>query len=323
MTKPWIGAQPNVCVAHAHYDLKGEMERRPNPPPCTQVTNLKDLEPVIGDAEVLVVSMLWKNHILDWAPKLKLVQSVSAGVDHYDHALFRERGVHLCSAQGANANAVSDHALGLLLSLSRRLYEARDDQKNAYWRPTSSNPKDRLQELDSKTVLIVGFGGIGARVARLCAAFGMNVIAMRRSVPETQPEGVRVISNRDFLATLPQADVVILTCPLTPETFGLMGADAFAAMRPDAVLINVARGKVVDEGAMIAALQSGQIAGAALDTFVEEPLPAASPLWSMDNVVVTPHAAGETQFYERNVVDILMANIAALEAGTPLKNQIV
>ncbi|NVN09554.1 D-2-hydroxyacid dehydrogenase [Nguyenibacter vanlangensis] len=323
MTKPWIGAQPKVCVAHAHYDLKGEMERRPNPPPCVQVNNLADLEQVAADAEVLVVSMLWKNHILDWAPKLKLVQSVSAGVDHYDHALFRERGVHLCSARGVNANAVSDHALGLLLNLSRRLFEARDDQRNAYWRLTSSNPKDRLQELDSKTVLVVGFGGIGARVARLCRAFGMNVIAMRRSVPQTQPEDVRIISNRDFLPTLPQADVVILTCPLTEETFELVNAEAFAAMRPDAVLINVARGKVIDEGAMIEALQSGQIAGAALDTFVEEPLPASSPLWSMDNVIVTPHAAGETQFYERNVVDILLTNIGALEAGTPLKNQIV
>ncbi len=102
-----------------------------------------------------------------------------------------------------------------------------------------------------------------------------------------------------------------------------MGVDAFAAMRPDAVLINVARGKVVDEAAMIDVLQSGKLAAAALDTFVEEPLPASSPLWGMENVVVTPHAAGETQFYERNVVDILLHNIQAMETGGTLKNQIV
>ena len=323
MTKPWRGDKPQICVAHAHYDLKGELARRGSPYPCTQVTSLDALEKVAHDAEVLVVSMLWKDRILDWTPNLKLVQSVSAGVDHYGQELFRERGIHLCSAQGVNANAVSDHAMGLLLNLSRRLYEARDDQKKSYWRPTSTKADERLHELSSKTVLIVGFGGIGARVASLCRAFGMNVIAMRRSVPETSPEGVRIIGQKDFLSTLPLADVVILTCPLTPETFGLMGVDAFAAMRPDAVLINVARGKVVDEAAMIDVLQSGKLAAAALDTFVEEPLPASSPLWGMENVVVTPHAAGETQFYERNVVDILLHNIQAMETGGALKNQIV
>lgn len=323
MNKIWAGSQPQVCVGHAYYDLKGEMEKRPNPPPCTQVKTLQDLEAVIGEAEVLVISMLWKNHLLDLAPKLKLVQSVSAGVDHYDHDKFRARGIHLCSAQGVNANAVSDHALALMLSLSRRLYEARDDQHNSFWRPTSTDQATRLQELNGKTVLIVGFGGIGARVARLCQAFGMNVIAMRRRVTADAPAGVRMITNDKFIETLPQADMVVLTCPLTPETFGMVGVEALAAMRPDAQLINVARGKVVDEQALITALEKGQIAGAALDTFVEEPLPESSPLWKMPNVIVTPHAAGETQFYERNVVDILMKNISALENGTALTNQIV
>ncbi|MFT9256866.1 MAG: D-2-hydroxyacid dehydrogenase [Acetobacter sp.] len=323
MTSPWSGNQPRVCVAHAHYDLKGELERRPNPPPCVQVQTLDELEKVAADAEILVVSMLWKDRILDWTPRLKLVQSVSAGVDHYGHDLFRERGVHLCSAQGVNAKAVSDHALGLLLTLSRRLYEARDDQAKSYWRPTSSDPATRLQELSGKTALVVGYGGIGARVARLCRAFDMNVLVMRRTVCADPSPGIRMIGRDDLLAALPEVDVVILTCPLTPETFGLMGAQAFAALRPGAVLINVARGKVVDEAAMIEALQTGRLAAAALDTFVEEPLPVSSPLWSMENVVITPHAAGETQFYERNVVDILLHNIHALEQGSGLKNQIV
>ncbi|MBO1324811.1 D-2-hydroxyacid dehydrogenase [Acetobacter sp. TBRC 12305] len=323
MTFLWSGDQPRVCVAHAHYDLKGELERRPNPPPCVQVQTLDELEKVAADADVLVISMLWKDRILDWAPRLKLVQSVSAGVDHYGHDLFRARGVHLCSAQGVNANAVSDHALGLLLSLSRRLYEARDDQAKPYWRPTSSDPATRLQELSGKTVLVVGYGGIGARVAQLCKAFDMNVLAMRRTVSAASDGGIRMIGKDDLLATLPEVDVVILTCPLTPETFGLMGTEAFAALRPGAALINVARGKVVDQAAMIAALNSGRLGAAALDTFVEEPLPASSPLWGMENVVITPHAAGETQFYERNVIDILLHNIHALEHGGKLKNQIV
>ena len=323
MTKPWHGEKPQICVAHAHYDLKAEIEKRGLSLPCEQVNNLESFKKIAANAEILVVSMLWKNHILDWAPNLKLVQSVSAGVDHYAHDMFRERGVHLCSAQGVNANAVSDHALGLLLSLSRRLYEARDDQKKTFWRPTSTNANDRLQELNSKTVLVVGFGGIGSRVAALCQAFGMNVIAMRRSISKKSPDNIKMITKNDFLKTLTEVDAIILTCPLTSETFGLVNAQAFAAMRPDAVLINVGRGKLVDEVAMVEALQQKKIAAAGLDTFFEEPLSKSSPLWNMENVIVTPHAAGETQFYERNVVDILLHNIQAFENGTPLKNQIV
>lgn len=323
MSNVWPAGRPRIGIAHSHYDMKSEILRRIPDADCRQATNLDDFAAFSADIDVLVISMLWQDRILEMAPRLKLVQSVSAGTDHYPKDALRERGIHLCSALGVNANAVSDHALALMLAMSRRLPEAFGDQARSYWRPTSSDPAQRLQELSTKTVLLVGYGHIGARIARLCRAFGMNVIVMRRNASAGADGGLRLISSDAFIETLPEADFVVLACPLTSETQGLMSAEAFAGMRSDAALINVARGRVVDEAAMIAALKDGQIAAAALDTFVEEPLPPNSPLWTLPNVIVTPHAAGETQFYERNVVDILLANIAAMETGSALTNQAV
>ena len=124
-----------------------------------------------------------------------------------------------------------------------------------------------------------------------------------------------MFADRELMQVLPRADIVVLTCPITPETTNLMNAAAFARMKPGAMLINVARGPVVDEPALIAALQSGRLGAAGIDVTVEEPLAAASPLWTMENVVLTPHTAGETQAYEANVVDILLENLGRLERG--------
>ena len=149
----------------------------------------------------------------------------------------------------------------------------------------------------------------------------MTIIGVKRH-PSTDAPVDRVVTPEDLLGVLPEADVVALTCPLTPETEGLIGEAALAAMKPGAHLVNVARGRVVDEAALIAALSNGVIAGAGLDCFVEEPLAPASPFWRLDNVLVTPHAAGETRLYETNVVDLLLENIARLYAGEPLVNAI-
>ena len=182
----------------------------------------------------------------------------------------------------------------------------------------------REDQLTGKTLLIVGMGRIGGRLAKLAKAFDMRVIATKRD-PSTGTAGAdAVYDNNRLHELLGQADIVALTCPLTPETENLIDARALAAMRPTAHLINVARGRVVEEAALIEALQTKRIAAAALDVTTEEPLPATSPLWTMANVLLTPHTAGETQRYEDAVIDILLENLDRVWRGeSTLRNEVV
>jgi phosphoglycerate dehydrogenase-like enzyme len=184
-------------------------------------------------------------------------------------------------------------------------------------------PSRREDQLTGKTLLVVGLGRIGGRLARLAKAFDMRVIGTR-SNPAAGAAGADAVYGNDRLhALIGEADIVALACPLTPQTVGLIDAAALAAMKPSAYLVNVARGKVVEEPALIAALQAGRIAAAALDVTVEEPLPAASPLWTMPNVLMTPHTAGETRSYEDGVLDLLLANLERLRSGDALVNEVV
>jgi phosphoglycerate dehydrogenase-like enzyme len=187
-----------------------------------------------------------------------------------------------------------------------------------------SDLTQREDELGGKTLLVVGLGGIGGRLARLAKAFGMRVIGIKRD-PSKGAESADAVHGPDQLkAKLPEADYVALTCPLTGETEKVIDADAFSRMKKTACLINTARGRCVDEPALIKALQDGAIAAAALDVSVEEPLPASSPLWDFPNVLITPHTAGETRKYEENVLDILQDNLDRLWRGdTTLRNQVV
>jgi D-2-hydroxyacid dehydrogenase (NADP+) len=312
-----------VCFAHAAYCLGEELATRGEPMRHVEVRSLDELRARIGEADVLSVSGMWRNDLVDLAPRLRFIQSISAGTDQYDKDLLRARGIRLASAQGANERAVAEHALALILALSRRLPEARDNQGKGFWRGMIGDRAVREKELGGSTLVVVGLGRIGRRLATLARAFDMRVIGVRRS-PRTPEDPVDAVVPPDRLAeVLREADYVALTCPLTRETERLMGAAEFAAMKPSAHLINVARGRVVDEPALIAALQEGRIAGAGIDTTVEEPLPQASPLWGFPNVLVTPHTAGETQLYEKNVVDLLLANLARIERGERLVNEIV
>jgi D-2-hydroxyacid dehydrogenase (NADP+) len=232
--------------------------------------------------------------------------------------------VRLASAQGVNERAVSQHAMALILAMARRLPEARDNQSRLLWRGMISDLAQREDELTGKTLVIIGLGRIGGRLAGLAKAFGMEVIGVRRD-PAAGANGADAVHHFDRLSELlPRADFVALTCPLTPETQGIIGADALSRMKSSAVLVNCARGKCVDEPALVDALQRGEIVAAALDVTSEEPLAANSPLWQMSNVFITPHTAGETRSYEKNVVDILLDNLDRLSRGErTLRNGIV
>ena len=316
--------RPTLLFAHVAYRFAERYAARGGTLPVIEARSLEELEARIGDADVLLVSGFWRNHLAAKAGRLKLIQSISAGVDQYDPAALRQHGIRLASAQGANANAVSEHAIALILALARRIPEGRDNQAKRHWRGMIGDLTRREDELGGKTLLVVGIGRIGGRVARLAKAFGMNVVGLRRD-PARGAEGADEIHPMSALkAQLPRADIVALTCALTDETRGMMDAAAFAAMKRGAMLVNVARGKVCDEAALIAALQSGQIGEAALDVTAEEPLAADSPLWAMPNVLITPHTGGETRRYEDNVLDLMEENLARLRRGeATLFNQVV
>lgn len=313
-----------VCFAHVAYRLKDAFDASGHGVASFELRSKADLLARAAEADVIVASGLWDNAILDAAPRLRFVQSTSAGVNQFDAERFAERGVRLASGQGVNARAVSHHVMASILALARRLPDARDNQARKLWRPMQGDPALREDELTDKTLLVVGLGGIGSRVARLAKAFEMRVVGVRRD-PARGPEGAdSVHALSELPSLLPQADVVALTCPLTPETRGLIDASALGLMRPTAFLVNAARGACVVEADLVEALAAGRIEGAALDTVDEEPLSVASPLWEMPNVLLTPHSAGETRRYEQNVVALLNENLARLRRGeSELRNGVV
>ena len=313
-----------ICFAHAAYQMKACFDALDTGIRNFEVRTPEEFQRRIGEADVVVVSGMWKNDLLQRAKKLRFIQSISAGVNQYDVDALAAQGVRLASAQGVNANAVSEHAMALILALVRRLPEARDNQAKHHWRPMMGDFCKREDELGGKTLLIIGLGRIGGRLAKLASAFGMRVMGVRRDPSAGKNNADSVHGMAELAELLPQADLVALTCPLTAETQGLIGARALGAMKRTAYLVNVARGACVVEDELIEALRQDRIAGAALDTTMEEPLGEGSPLWDMKQVSITPHLGGETHRYEPNVLDILTENLERLWRGKKaLRNQVV
>jgi D-2-hydroxyacid dehydrogenase (NADP+) len=313
-----------ICFAHAAYRMKDRFELRKTGIRNFEVRAYDDLVKRIGEADVVLASGMWRNDLIAHAGKLKFIQSISSGMDQYSKEQLGAKGIRLASAAGVNARAVAEHAIALILAVFRRLPEARDNQHARTWRGMLGDLTQREDELGGKTLLIVGMGRIGSHLAMLARAFGMKVIGIRRD-PAQGANGADAIHGMGELVKLvPQADIVALACALTPETTGLMSAAAFAAMKPSAVFVNVARGKVADEAALIDTLRNNRIWAAAIDVTAEEPLAAESPLWTLPNAFVTPHTAGETRAYEDNVLDILMENLDRLWRGEKtLRNQVL
>lgn len=313
-----------IGFAHVAYRLVERFALRKTGIRHFEVRSVDELAARVPEADVLVVSGFWRNEFAAHAPRLRFIQSISAGVDQYGRDVLTARGIRLASAQGANERAVAEHAMALILALARRLPEARDNQGRRHWRGMMSDFARREDELGGKTLLIVGLGRIGQRLARLAKAFDLRVIGTKRDSSTGAGAADEVHGNDRLLSLLPMADIVALTCPLTPETENLVDAHALAAMKPGAHLVNVARGRCIDETALLAALKDGKLAAAALDCVREEPLPASSPLWSAENVLITPHTAGETRRYEDNILDLLTENLDRLWRGeATLRNQIV
>jgi len=314
----------NIHFAHSAYRLAERFEARETGISCFQTWDREETDARMGEAAVAVMSGFWRNDYLDEPSALRFVQVCAAGYDQFDQAKLAMQHVRLANGSGVNMNAVSDHALALMLGLTRQIHVARDNQRRNHWRPMISDLAAREDELAGKTVMIIGMGAIGARVARLAKAFEMKVIGVRRNTAAIASQVDEAYTPAELPGLWPRVDFVVLTCPLTPETANIVDGAALAAMAPTAYLINVARGGCVDETALIEGLRAGTIAGAGIDTTVEEPLAETSPLWAFDNVILTPHTAGETRQYEENVIDILLENLDRLWRGeAALYNQIV
>lgn len=252
----------------------------------------------------------FRMDVPDWsvAKKLKMIQSTGAGVDWLLPANGLSPDVAVCNAKGAHEPHMPEFALAMLLGLAYRIPTLVDQQRAAKWKITQPLP------LSGRTLCVVGLGTIGQSVARRAAALGMRVVGVRRSGAPI--EGVEtVVTPADRLQVLEGADAVVVITPLTDETRGLIGEAEFAALNPGALFVDLSRGGVTDTDALVAALESGQLRGAAVDVFEEEPLPSESPLWSVPNLLVTPHVAGNSLDYQRLIAVQFKANLEALERG--------
>ncbi len=277
-----------------------------------------------GEVDVLVGSHVLEP-FLERADRLRWVSFTSAGVDgKISHAL-RERGPKVTSAVGVHGPNVAEHVLGMMLFLTHGFARHLRDQKAHIWRDWTGS-RAQGSELFGQTVAIVGLGHIGLAVAERCKAFHMRVAAVKRdphSLPEGAPEGVVdvLLGVAQLDAGLGAADHVVLAAPSTQDTRRMFDAARFGRMKRGAFLFNVARGSLVDTAALVGALESGQLGGAGLDVFDEEPLPRDSPLWELGNVLVTPHVAGLTpRYYERTAL-LFAENLKRYLSGAELRGQ--
>lgn len=248
------------------------------------------------------------------APSLRWVHAHSSGADRPVYGELRARGVEVTTSSGANAGVVVQTALAGVLMLARCFPRLLAAQREKTWAPLvgSGLPRD----LAGQTAVIVGWGPIGQGLGALLSALGLQVIAVRSSA------GADSVRFEDIHTVLPRADWLLLACPLTDRTRGLVDAAALALLPPGARLVNVSRGEVVDEPALIAALRSGALSGAYLDVFAHEPLPTDSPLWGMPNVIVTPHTAGHSDGNEARVAALFLDNLKRWSEGQPLLNRV-
>ena len=291
-------AHPRVRVQIVH-DLSAYRELVPQ------------ADAVIGSRPYLQLS----PEVLRPGGRLRWVQTTTAGVDHVlNPALLAAEHVMITCIKGPPGPLMAEHAILLMLALTRQFPIYLKNQERHIWRREGQE----WAPLHGKTIAILGVGSSGGSLARVCkAGFGMTVLGMTRSRGE-HPDVDLYFTQDDLLQFLHQADFVALCLPRTPQTERIIDADALQAMQPMAFLVNVSRGALIDEDALMAALQSGRIAGAGLDVTTNDPIPAESPLWDLPNIIITPHIATETLQMSDAVVDFWCENVRRFADDEPL-----
>ncbi|MHC5674281.1 D-2-hydroxyacid dehydrogenase [Nostoc sp.] len=271
-----------------------------------------------SDAEVYLNGFYLKTSTLDKvltaAPALRWQQSPSAGVNHILTPTFLEKDIILTNAAGVHAIPISEFVLAFMLYHAKNLRKLQTLQDEHTWVRGVF-----LEELADATLLILGTGNIGQAIASRAKAFGVTVWGSRRH-PEPLPNFDKVVGADEWRSLLPTADYVVIATPLTPETKGLIDEVALRSMRQSAYLINIARGAIVDEVALLTALREGWIAGAGLDTVATEPLPEESPLWSLPNAFITPHCSALSPPLKERIAQLFIDNLKRYQTGQPLRN---
>lgn len=257
--------------------------------------------------------------VLRRSSELRWVHIHSAGADRPVYSELRSRGVQVTTSSGANAEVVAQTALAGLLALARRFPQLMAAQQARTWAPLVLQPP---RDLAGQTAVVVGWGPIGQRIGTFLRMLGLRLIVVRQSPPSVAELGIEMLNFAAFPAVLPRADWLVLACPLTEQTRGLVNREALMGLPAGACILNVARGEVLVERDLIAALRHGSLGGAFLDVFEHEPLGSDSPLWGLGNVIVTPHSAGHSDGNYRRVADMFLSNLARWHAGQPLQNSI-
>jgi phosphoglycerate dehydrogenase-like enzyme len=272
----------------------------------------------IADADVYLG---WLNREMFLAAKnLRWIQSSSSGVNHYlAIPELAASDVLLTSASGTHAIALAESTLAMILAFTRQIRTFVQQQAEHRWKESRA----RMRELTGSVMGIVGFGAVGRALAPRAAAFEMQVLAVD-VVPVNKPDCVQELWSIERLPDLlRRSDFVVVTVPYTPDTDGMIGAAQIAQMKPGALLVGISRGRIIDEAALVEALRDGSLSAAALDVFAQEPLPADSELWDIENLLITPHAAGGTQFEGQYILEIFRENLERfLQGVTPLRNQV-
>ncbi len=256
--------------------------------------------------------------LLNAAPRLRLVQKIGVGVNTIDLELARARGIAVCNMPGTNSRAVAEHALGLMLAVLRQIVRFDGDTRAGSGWAWDPDRQDTLGEICGRTVGLVGYGAVPALLVPILTAMGARVLYTARN-----PRAHATAEWRSLDALLAESDIVSLHIPLGPETAGLLDAQRLARMKPGAILVNTARGGLVDEVALLEALASGRLAGAGLDVFAVEPLPPGHPLMTRPNVVLAPHVAWLTRETLTRSLEVAVENCRRLQAGAPLLFRVV
>ena len=274
----------------------------------------------LTDADV-VLGFAARPANFERARNLRWIHSTAAGVGGVLFPALVDSDVVVTNSRGLHADSMAEHAIGLMLSFTRKLHRSRDAQRERRWTQNEQWIEPPMfSSLVGATLGIVGLGRVGSAIATRAQAMGMRVIAVRRNpaaTPEPAHEQWPVTRLHDMLAV---ADWLVLVAPHTSETTGLIGAAELAMLRPHARLVNLGRGALVDEKALVEAIRGGRLAGAALDVFEEEPLPATSPLWDLPGVLLTPHTSGMGPRYWERAMEQFVTNLARFRTGLPLEN---
>lgn len=317
-----------ICVWHPFT------EWRPQPAmarairtrwPQMRVVHLPDytrLAEELPDTDIFIGYSLRPRQLQD-AKRLKWIHSTAAGVAQLMYPELRDSGVVVTNPRGIFSAPMAEHAIGLMLALARNFPDSVRQQDRAQWAQQALwDLPQHLTELNGRLLLIVGFGSVGKELARRAKAFNMRVWGVSRSGKGDTALAERIFPVAELAAALPQADFVVIAAPETPETRRLIGAEEIAQMKPGARLINVARGSLLDEAALLRALEGGKLGGAAIDVAASEPLPPESPLWKAPNLLITPHTSAISDRLWERETSLLMEQLDRWFDGRELLNRV-